>query len=254
MDHLVTIDFHLHSNFSDGMFSPEILADELAAAQVRYAALTDHDTIDGLGRFGDAAASRGIQCVNGVEMSAERDGWIYHVLGYGFDSGHAALREELARNYAVLHPGMGAWKQKAKWLWCSMTRRPVPPRACLIGLHQALELIHDAGGRAFLAHPLTPGMGNDAFSDWLGELKQLGLDGLETYYKQYSRHQVRFLQDKVRQYGLMSCSGSDFHGKIRPRWMDPGLAVSREHLRQFCQVLNWDALDVTGPCEQRKGG
>jgi len=62
------VNFHCHSVFStDGVLAPEALADNLAAAGVRDAALTDHDSIEGLPRFQAALKRRGIGCISGVE-------------------------------------------------------------------------------------------------------------------------------------------------------------------------------------------
>jgi len=42
------VDFHTHSNISDGELSPELLIKEAAKRGLRALALTDHDTINGL--------------------------------------------------------------------------------------------------------------------------------------------------------------------------------------------------------------
>ena len=56
---IILVNFHCHSIFSDGEQTPEVLAGNLAAAGVRYAALTDHDTLEGLPRFLRASWKRG---------------------------------------------------------------------------------------------------------------------------------------------------------------------------------------------------
>ena len=84
------IDLHVHSNCSDGTCTPEELV-ELAAGQGLVAfALTDHDTVDGVGRAMKAAESKHIQVIPGVELSCEytisptRKKEI-HILGYNLD-------------------------------------------------------------------------------------------------------------------------------------------------------------------------
>ncbi|MEZ4637224.1 MAG: PHP domain-containing protein [Caldilineaceae bacterium] len=47
----IPVNFHCHSMFSDGDQTPEALAAHLAAAGVRYAALTDHDSLEGFRVF-----------------------------------------------------------------------------------------------------------------------------------------------------------------------------------------------------------
>jgi len=55
----VLVNFHCHSIFSDGELTPEVVAANLAQAGVRYAALTDHDTVEGLPRFQEALKKNG---------------------------------------------------------------------------------------------------------------------------------------------------------------------------------------------------
>ena len=41
-------DLHTHTNFSDGSLSPEELLDTAKAIGLKYLAITDHDTVDGV--------------------------------------------------------------------------------------------------------------------------------------------------------------------------------------------------------------
>jgi predicted metal-dependent phosphoesterase TrpH len=87
------VNFHTHSNFSDGDQTPEAIATGLAAAGVRYAALTDHDTVESWPRFQEALKKRGLACLPGVELTTylDLDGRELHLLGYGFDPLHPDL-------------------------------------------------------------------------------------------------------------------------------------------------------------------
>ncbi len=226
------------------MFSPEILADQLAYAGVKYAALTDHDNIDGLGRFESATRRRGISCINGVEMSANKQGHIYHLLGYGFDSNHKQLHHELERNYKHLHPGFYAKLDKFKSILCRLGGHELSQAACLIPFEDAISLIHDAGGHVFLAHPLYLYRTQQQFDDLLIELKEYGLAGIEANYKPYSQQETHLLLKSAKQNDLLVCSGSDFHGEIPPRLMDPGLTINQEHLLPFLKLVGLDDLTV----------
>ena len=68
MKETIKVNFHCHSVFSDGEQSPENLAASLAAASVRYAALTDHDSIEGLSQFQEVFKRRGGSTIPGVEI------------------------------------------------------------------------------------------------------------------------------------------------------------------------------------------
>lgn len=78
-------DLHLHSGCSDGVLSPEELAQSLARSNIGLASLTDHDTCAGLAPFRAACAPLGIAVINGMEMSCAHEGRIIHLLAYGFE-------------------------------------------------------------------------------------------------------------------------------------------------------------------------
>ena len=91
------IDLHTHSRVSDGILSPAELVALAASRGVKLLALTDHDTLDGLGSAREAATGTDLKLVNGVEISVtwERKG--LHVVGLDVDVNHPALTAGLAR-------------------------------------------------------------------------------------------------------------------------------------------------------------
>lgn len=105
------IDLHFHSSFSDGDLQPVELAHAAAERGLYAAALTDHDTVDGVQAFVDAAREAGLKAVGGLEISADWRPGTLHMLGYGIDPEHKALNDALAwmrggreeRNIEILH-------------------------------------------------------------------------------------------------------------------------------------------------------
>jgi predicted metal-dependent phosphoesterase TrpH len=95
MNETILVNFHCHSIFSDGEQTPEVLAGNLASAGVRYAALTDHDTLEGLPRFQEALKKRGITFLQAIELTTQFNGRELHLLGYGFDPNHSELAATL---------------------------------------------------------------------------------------------------------------------------------------------------------------
>ena len=91
------IDLHTHSTFSDGSYTPEELAAMCAEAGLTGAALTDHDTMDGLPRFLAACKEAGITGVAGVEISADVKKGGMHMLGYFVDPASESLEDVLVR-------------------------------------------------------------------------------------------------------------------------------------------------------------
>jgi len=91
----LAVNLHCHSIFSDGEFTPEVLAELLAANGVRFAALTDHDTIEGQHRFQSALKKYGVNYIPGVELTTFFKGIEVHLLGYGFKMDDVELNNAL---------------------------------------------------------------------------------------------------------------------------------------------------------------
>jgi len=91
------IDLHSHSTVSDGLLSPADLVRHAAEKGVKVLALTDHDDIDGLPAAAIAAASHGLQFINGVEISVTWHRRTLHIVGLKIDPGNTALQAGLKR-------------------------------------------------------------------------------------------------------------------------------------------------------------
>ncbi len=75
---------------------------------------------------------------------------------------------------------------------------------------ETIELIAQAGGLSFLAHP-----GLSVSDGFVVRLIEAGLDGIEVVHPSHSTELVRYYRDIVHQYYLLECGGSDFHGGIK---------------------------------------
>jgi 3',5'-nucleoside bisphosphate phosphatase len=91
------IDLHVHTNRSDGTFTPTEAVKLAAERGLDGIAVTDHDTTEGLSEATDAAREAGIELLSGVEFSAEYQRTSIHVLGYFMDLDDATFQEELTR-------------------------------------------------------------------------------------------------------------------------------------------------------------
>lgn len=84
-------------------------------------------------------------------------------------------------------------------------------------IEPAIEVIHQAGGLAVLAHPISLGYNNyPRFGQEILKLQALGLDGIEAYYPSHDRYFTRWLLDFAAQHDLAVSGGSDFHGDAKP--------------------------------------
>lgn len=80
---------------------------------------------------------------------------------------------------------------------------------------ESIEMIHQAGGIAVLAHPGFLEQQTNALSLVIAELVERGLDGIEAYYPSHSPTLKKKLCKLARKYQLVLTGGSDYHGKDR---------------------------------------
>ncbi len=79
------IDLHVHSDCSDGTFTPEELVSYALKKGLRAFALTDHDTVEGVRKAQRAAEGTPLTVIPGVELSSDYKGRDIHVLGLGIN-------------------------------------------------------------------------------------------------------------------------------------------------------------------------
>ena len=90
-------DLHIHSNYSDGLYSPSVLVELGKEQGLTGLALTDHDTLNGLEEFRAAGEEAGVITIPGVEMTTQYQGEELHILGYRVDYYHDGLRCRLEK-------------------------------------------------------------------------------------------------------------------------------------------------------------
>ena len=91
------IDLHTHSTASDGSMSPKSLVALAEKIGLRAMALTDHDTVDGLGEAIAAAESLEVELVPGIELSCALPGGTLHIVGLFVDHLDPGLSLRLER-------------------------------------------------------------------------------------------------------------------------------------------------------------
>lgn len=86
---------------------------------------------------------------------------------------------------------------------------PAFERKIYVAPKSALQIINDAGGLSFIAHP------GFMEEDKLKKIIQLGVDGIEVVHSSHKPFQQKFYKGIVDQYCLLESGGSDFHGGMR---------------------------------------
>jgi len=241
-------DLHLHTQFSDGTFTPEELVWRAQNAGLACIALTDHDTVEGCARTATACAAVKMDFIAGAELTAEHAETEVHVLGYFLDTQNKKLLERIAKFQSVrqnrIKEMVAALNQlgvplKAEAVFalanCKSPGRPHVARALvkekLIGsLDEAfekylkkgrpawvpktkmsalegVELIHQAGGLAVMAHP-----GLNRTDEIIPDLVDAGLDGIECFHTKHSTVMSERYLEIAEKYQLLVTGGSDCHG------------------------------------------
>ncbi|HXZ05254.1 MAG TPA: PHP domain-containing protein [Ktedonobacteraceae bacterium] len=245
------IDLHTHSTASDGVYSPTELLHKAKEVGLRILALTDHDSTGGLEEAKQAAQTIDIDLIPGIELNTDVAGGEVHVLGYfieywrpEFQAILTVLRDARVRRGQRMvellnEQGINITWERVRAIAQGSVGRPHVAEALLeagyvhtigeafdtyIGTgcyayvprykltpKDAMHLIASANGLPVIAHPLElPGL--DELRNWLPDLCQAGMVGLETYYGLYTPENERELLALAREYHLIPTGGSDFHG------------------------------------------
>lgn len=89
------IDLQLHSNYSDGYLTPTEVAKFIASQGVKVAALTDHNTVGGLGEFRRACRKYKVKPITSLELYTRLGGKRLNLLWFNFDEKDARLHDIL---------------------------------------------------------------------------------------------------------------------------------------------------------------
>lgn len=92
------VDFHTHTNCSDGKLSPQMLIERAVNFQLDVLAITDHDTVSALDIAKRYILDKNISLnlINGIEISTYWQGFEIHVVGLNIDPNAPALQTLIA--------------------------------------------------------------------------------------------------------------------------------------------------------------
>lgn len=198
----IKIDLHLHSDLSDGYHNLYELAELVKEENIIFASLTDHQSVKGINEISNYFNSYGISNINGVELHASFNEKELHILAYGFELNNSELLNNLKN---------------------------------INNISDTINMIHKSGGLAILAHPLNYGMSNQELFTTIKHLKNIGLDGLEGYYKPYSVNEQEKLIIIADKLDLLITGGSDYHAPGIS--LKPGVEIPIYRWKQFRNAL-----------------
>jgi 3',5'-nucleoside bisphosphate phosphatase len=241
------VDLHMHSTASDGVLAPAAVVAAARAAGLSAIALTDHDTLEGVAEARTAGDALGVRVIAGVELSAHEGDRELHVLGLhvtrlgSLEERLVALRATRRTRAALIVEKLRAlgfpidleavWREAgdgavgrphvARVLiangWAKDHRdafdrligsgRPAYVPKQRLPLAEAVQMLHEAGGLAIIAHP-----GADGSRSRLELLKRIGFDGVEVRHPSHTVEDIARLGTLADYLGLVPSGGSDWHG------------------------------------------
>jgi predicted metal-dependent phosphoesterase TrpH len=266
----VIVDFHSHTNKSDGTLTPQALADFMGERKVELYSISDHDT---LAAYGDFAPHDGARVIPAIEINTTWRENEVHVLGYNVPLSGSTIDELLEYNQAerskraermvtqlqrggvsitldqVLAEAVDADSIGRPHVAKALVRSGIVPDVdSAFRLHlkpgkagyvpqiyttpeKAIETIRAVGGIAVLAHP-----GRLKDRSLIDALAPRGLQGLEVFYPLHDEDDVVQFRKKAQEYGLVMTAGMDFHD-IRYHTKGVGMDVDEADLEPFLKLV-----------------
>jgi predicted metal-dependent phosphoesterase TrpH len=244
------VDLHIHTNHSDGFYSPEEIVLKAKENEFEAISITDHDNLSGINDAIKKGNEIGVEVIPGLEISSDIKDREIHILGYFIQTDSQELEryldffriERFKRAIRIVNKlnqlgislSIDDVMEVAK---NSAVGRPHIAQAMLnkgsvATYYEAFNKYIGNGGPAFekkvhispqsafkiisdaggLSFIAHPGFMEESL---LKELIDEGVDGIEVIHSSHSQHQVRFYRGIVNEYFLLECGGSDFHGGKR---------------------------------------
>lgn len=243
-------DLHLHTYYSDGTFSPQILMQRALDEGLSCISITDHDTVEAI-PVAFAYRPENLEVIPGIELSCDGNNREVHILGYFLDYQKESLlkrleaisKQRIERIHTMvdrlrklnvdisadevfgiskfgtvgrLHLAKILLKKKFVSSIHEAFAKfigeggPAYEGRFRIGAEEAIKLILDSSGVPVLAHPYI--IADDSFIE---RLVGFGLKGIEVYYPEHSHNQVEHYKDLAKKFNLVATGGSDCHGAIK---------------------------------------
>lgn len=244
-------DLHIHTTFSDGKDTPEEIVEAAKAAGLRYIAITDHDTVEGVTALYESGhyASSTLRIIPGVGFSAGDEQHEIHILGYNIDLYDAGLQEKLEEisearwvrfteiverlrglGYEIGETEVLTDERFCKAVGRSHVARVMVRKGYFDSTRACFEQLLKRGCPAYVPHfqlsseeliQLIKGAGGIpvlANPKALGDEKRIarliaqGIEGIEAFYPTYDHQDTQHYLDVAQKAGLLVSGGSDYRG------------------------------------------
>ena len=264
-------DLHMHSTCSDGELTPKQLVAMAKRRNLPAIAITDHDTVSSFAEAAESAAAADIHLIPGTEISAMLHREV-HILGLFLEPSHAELNRQLNRQSEARVTRVFEICERLKAEGVDLepevvlaeaegnVGRPHIAKALIkaqvvrnfneafdiylgrkgkayvpaerLSAEFAINLIHQAGGVAILAHPGVEKLGSP-----FPELQAMGLDGIEVNHPGHNATMRNSLRTQAQRMDFLVSGGSDMHSHQSSCKLGD-LGISRAELEALIEKAN----------------
>ncbi len=248
------IDLHVHTSYSDGIFTPKEVIEYCKKVGVVAVGITDHDNIDGIEEALIEGEKLGVEVVPGVEISCDfKDTFEeeIHILGYYIDYKDTNLKQKLKffqearqkRAYKIFHKlvSLGVpikeedvFKNSIKSIGRLHFARVLKEKKIVSSIKEAFELYLGYGKPAYETKlKVSPQEAVSVIVEAKGipilahpyleismdaksikKLIEYGIKGIEVYHSKHPKNIIDELSLLAEKYNLLITGGSDCHGSI----------------------------------------
>ena len=248
---MLKVDFHVHTTSSDGVISPAEVVQRAHRNNVKYLAITDHDTLSGLNEAFEESLKYDITLIPGIELSTQHNNESIHILGFFKDDCYKnqELIEELAKikDHRIVRAKRIVHKLKEtfnievnfdkifKDAKDTIARPHIAREIIKCGYPYTVDEVFDNFiGKSCKAYVPTLKLSTIdgikllkkynalvflahpklIFNSSIGEFLEMNFDGLESiYYQNTNEENHKYIKLANENNLLISC-GSDFHGNL----------------------------------------
>lgn len=244
-------DLHMHTTFSDGKLTPEELIAAAKAANLKYIAITDHDTVEGIGHLYENGfyPARGIYIIPGIEFSAHHPLREIHILGYNIDIYQSTLADKLndvtearwtrfsemveklrGQGYDINETDVLTLAGTSRAISRSHIARVLVKKGYFPTVREAFNAVLEKGKSCYVPHyrleaeeiidiikqaggiPVLAHPKLIHDDEVVEDLCHKGIEGLEVFYPQHDASDEERYMAMAEKYHLLVTGGSDFHG------------------------------------------
>lgn len=191
-------DFHIHSNASDGKYSPTEIIILSKITQIDMIAIADHNTTDGISEAIEAGRKYGVSIIPAVELSSKFNNESIHLLGYFKNNLYQDDKFQEILQLVKFHRFKKVRKILENYINLEL-------KEGALSVLEGINLLKSFGASVVLAHPMRISAKN------INQILNLPFDGIEAKYSNADFNTTLYFITLALTKFSFYTAGSDFH-------------------------------------------